>query len=157
VAHDVSTDPYFQASPLLPETRSQLAVPLRAGEQVIGALDVQDTGLYAFSEDDIAVLETLADQLAVAVQNARSYEEAVRRAEREQKVLEISSRIRSSADIDSMLQTAVREIRQAIGAKRAAIRLSSASSASGIDESDLTNTAGDDPTDSKSDGNGAAA
>jgi GAF domain-containing protein len=157
VAHDVSTDPYFKPSPLLPETRSQLAVPLRAGEKVIGALDVQDTGLYAFSEDDIAVLETLADQLAVAVQNARSYEEAVRRAEREQKVLEISSRIRSSADIDSMLQTAVREIRQAIGAKRAAIRLSSASSASGIDESDLTNTAGDDPTDSKSDGNGAAA
>ncbi len=59
VAHDVSTDPYFQPSPLLPDTRSQLAVPLRAGKQVIGALDVQDTGLYAFSEDDIAVLETL--------------------------------------------------------------------------------------------------
>jgi GAF domain-containing protein/HAMP domain-containing protein len=157
VAHDVSTDPYFKSSPLLPDTRSQLAVPLRAGEQVIGALDVQDTGLYAFSEDDIAVLETLADQLAVAVQNARSYEDALRRAEREQKVLEISSRIRSSADIDSMLRTAVSEIKQAIGAKRAAIRLSSASGSSGIDEPDLPNTRNDDPANSKSDGNGASA
>lgn len=157
VAHDVSTDPYYKSSPLLPETQSQLAVPLRAGEQVIGVLDVQDTGLYAFSEDDIAVLETLADQLAVAVQNARSYEDALRRAEREQKVLEITSRIRSSADIDSMLQTAVREIRQAIGAKRAAIRLASASGSSEIEESEVTKVANDDHLDSNPDGNGASA
>ncbi len=101
-------------------------MPLRVGENVIGALDVQDSRPYAFSEDDISVLATLADQLAVAVQNARSYEQALRQAEREQKVLEITSRIRASTDIDSMLKTAVRELRQAVGASRAAIRLSAA-------------------------------
>ncbi len=61
----------------------------------------------------------------------------MRRAEREQKVLEISSRIRSSSDIDSMLKTAVREIRQAVGAKRGAIRLSSVSGSPVIDEPDV--------------------
>jgi GAF domain-containing protein/HAMP domain-containing protein len=157
VAHDVSTDPYFEGTPLLPDTRAQLAVPLRAGEDVIGALDVQDTGLYAFSEDDISVLATLADQLAVAVQNARSYEDALHRAEREQKVLEITSRIRSSTDIDSMLKTAVREIRKAVGAKRAAIRLASASDVQASDGSGMDDEPRDDSATSKADGNGASA
>jgi GAF domain-containing protein/HAMP domain-containing protein len=157
VAHDVSTDPYFEPSLLLPETHSQLAVPLRAGEQIIGALDVQDTGMYAFSEDDIAVLETLADQLAVAVQNARSYEDALRRAEREQKVLEITSRIRSSSDIDGMLRTAVHEIRQAVGAKRAAIRLSSVAGTASGDAADMPAPSPDQPPEDKAGGNGASA
>lgn len=124
VAHEVENDPYFIRNPLLPETQAQLAVPLRVGEEVIGALDVQASGPYAFSEDDIAVLGTLADQMAVAVQNARSYEEAIRRAEREQKVLQITSRIRSSTSIDDMLKTAIQEIRSAVGARAATIRLS---------------------------------
>jgi GAF domain-containing protein len=158
VAHDVSTDPYFERSPLLPETRSQLAVPLRVGEQVIGALDIQDAGLYAFSEDDIAVLETLADQLAVAVQNARSYEDALQRAEREQKVLEITSRIRASGDIDSMLKTAVHEIRQAVGAKRAAIRLTSGSGdAIGTEDDRSSDHEPDVSSESDLGGNGAAS
>lgn len=126
VAHDTETDPYFKMSNLLPETRSELAVPLKIGTRIIGALDVHDNGRYAFGEDDIVVLETLADQIAVAVENARLFQEAVGRAEREQSVVQITSKIRASRDIDTMLQTAVRELRLALGAGRASIRLAAA-------------------------------
>ena len=123
VAHDTETDPYFKESSLLPESRSELAVPLMIGDRVIGALDVHDRGRYAFSEDDITVLETLADQIAVAVENARLFQEALQRAEREQSVVQITSKIRASRNIDEILRTAVEEMRQAVGAKRATIRL----------------------------------
>ncbi|HUV88086.1 MAG TPA: GAF domain-containing protein [Anaerolineae bacterium] len=56
---------------VLPETRSEMALPLRSGGQVIGALDVQSREVAAFGEDDVAVLQTMADQLAVAIENVR--------------------------------------------------------------------------------------
>jgi GAF domain-containing protein/HAMP domain-containing protein len=123
VVHDAETDPYFKASNLLPQTRSELSVPLKIGERVIGALDVHDSGRYAFGEDDITALETLADQIAVAVENARLFQEAIQRAEREQSVVKITSKLRASQDIDSILRTAVSEMRQALGASKAVIRL----------------------------------
>ena len=98
-------------------------MPLKIGDRVVGALDVHDKGRYAFSEDDIVVIETLADQIAVAVENARLFQEALSRAEREQSVVKITSRIRASQDIDSILRTAVDEMRNALGARRATIRL----------------------------------
>lgn len=75
LVHDVSQDPRYYAHPDLPDTRSELNVPIRAGEKVIGVLDVQSTELNAFDESDLDTLQTLADQLAVAMENARLYEE----------------------------------------------------------------------------------
>jgi GAF domain-containing protein/FixJ family two-component response regulator len=76
VLNDVE-EPSSQAThrpnPLLPETKAELGLPLRSGERVIGALDVQASRTNAFPPEDIAVLQTLADQLSVAVENARSY------------------------------------------------------------------------------------
>ena len=75
-------------NPLLPLTRAELGIALKIGDRVIGALDVQSTRANAFSDDDIAVLQTLSDQIAVAVDNARSYElsqkavEEIREADR---------------------------------------------------------------------------
>ncbi|MEK6222241.1 MAG: GAF domain-containing protein, partial [Chloroflexota bacterium] len=74
VVNDVSQIPTHRPHPLLPDTRSQLGIPLRVGDRITGALDVQSTEINAFSDDDIAVLRTLADQIAVAVENARSFE-----------------------------------------------------------------------------------
>ena len=71
IALDVGTDAVHFANPLLPETRSEMALPLRLGERVIGALDVQSSDASAFDEDDVAVLQTMADQLAVAIENVR--------------------------------------------------------------------------------------
>ncbi|MBA3534554.1 MAG: GAF domain-containing protein [Ardenticatenales bacterium] len=66
---------------LLPETRAELAVPLKIGSTVIGALDVQSTSPDVFYEDDVAVLQTLADQMSVAIQNARAFEQQRESAE----------------------------------------------------------------------------
>ncbi len=100
---------------------SVLGVPLRIGQRVIGMLRVKHDLVHAFAAEDVAVFEIIADQLAVAVQNARLFEETLRRAEREQSVIEITGRIRGSSDPESMLQTALREVRLALGARRARV------------------------------------
>lgn len=74
VVNDTVSSQQHKFNPLLPETRAEAAIPLRVGARVIGALDIQSTTPNAFSEDDIAVLQTLADQVAIAIDNARSYE-----------------------------------------------------------------------------------
>ena len=65
---------HHYSNPLLPETRAELGIPLKTGDRVIGALDVQASRTEAFTQDDINVLQTLADQIAVALNNARAYE-----------------------------------------------------------------------------------
>lgn len=75
IALDVGTDAVFFNNPDLPNTRSEIALPLRVGERVIGALDVQSTQPNAFTEEDIATLTTLADQIAIAIENARLFSE----------------------------------------------------------------------------------
>lgn len=74
VVNDVSHDALYRPNPLLPETRSELGIPLMIGNRVIGAVDVQSTEANVFTTDDVTVLQTLANQIAVAVDNARSYE-----------------------------------------------------------------------------------
>jgi PAS domain S-box-containing protein len=74
IVNDVLTDPLHKFNPLLPETRAEAAIPLRIGSRIIGALDIQSKMIGAFTEDEISVLQTLADQVAVAIDNARSFE-----------------------------------------------------------------------------------
>lgn len=71
---DVGADAVFFDNPDLPNTRSEMALPLRVSGQTIGVLDVQSTASNAFQEEDIDVLTTLADQVSIAIQNARSFE-----------------------------------------------------------------------------------
>ncbi|MBN1812839.1 MAG: GAF domain-containing protein [Anaerolineae bacterium] len=73
---DVGTDAVHFNNPLLPETRSEMALPLKLGAQIIGALDVQSKQEGAFDEKDATVLQTMADQLAIAIENARLLHEA---------------------------------------------------------------------------------
>ena len=71
IALDVGNDAVYFDNPDLPQTRSEMALPLIAGGEVLGVLDMQSTEPNAFTEDDIPTLQILADQLATAVQNAR--------------------------------------------------------------------------------------
>jgi GAF domain-containing protein len=74
IALDVGIDAVHFDNPDLPNTHSEMALPLRLRETIVGVLDVQSTEPNAFQEEDIEVLSTLADQVAVAIQNARTYE-----------------------------------------------------------------------------------
>lgn len=74
VVNDVTKNPLHKVNPLLPETRAEAAIPLKIGSRIIGAIDIQSKEVDAFTDDDIAVLQTLADQIAVSIDNARSFE-----------------------------------------------------------------------------------
>jgi len=79
IALDVGADAVFFNNPDLPLTRSEMAVPLKVRGQVIGVLDVQSTEVAAFTEADIELMQVLADQLAVAIENANLLAQAQQR------------------------------------------------------------------------------
>ncbi len=76
LVQDVSQEPRFVSHQALPDTQAELAVPLKLGDQVIGVLDVQSDQLCAFDNEDLFILQTLADQTALAIQNARNFQAA---------------------------------------------------------------------------------
>ena len=75
VALNTGQDSVYFNNPDLPGTNSEIALPLRIGSDIFGALDVQSIQTNAFSQEDIGILTTLADQVSVAIQNARSYQQ----------------------------------------------------------------------------------
>jgi len=78
IALDVGSDAVYFNNPDLPQTRSEMALPLMVRGRVIGALDVQSTKAAAFSTEDVEVLQVLADQVALAIDNARIHAESER-------------------------------------------------------------------------------
>jgi GAF domain-containing protein len=75
IALDVGKDAIYFDNPDMPETRSEMALPLISGDEILGALDIQSKEPSAFIEEDTEVLQVLADQVAVAIQNARLFQE----------------------------------------------------------------------------------
>ncbi len=81
IALDVGAEPTRFDNPLLPQTRSEIALPLIVGDRVIGALDVQSTQETAFDQEDINTLQGMANQVAIALENARLFQETQRNLE----------------------------------------------------------------------------
>jgi signal transduction histidine kinase len=75
IVNDVRSDPDFLPNPLLPQTRSEMAVPMIVGDKVLGVFDVQSDKPNGFSQEDASIYATLAAQVGVALQNARLYVE----------------------------------------------------------------------------------
>jgi GAF domain-containing protein len=123
IALDVGEEAVRFDNPLLPDTRSEMALPLISRGRVIGALTVQSTEPQAFSDEDVSVLQTMADQVANAIENARLLGETERLARRSQLASEISAKLRGALDLEGVLQTTVRELGLALGASEAVIRL----------------------------------
>ena len=74
LVNDTDLEPLYLPNPFLLDTRSEVAIPLRIGSRVVGVIDIQSIQIQAFTQDDLSVLQSLADQVAVAIDNARSYE-----------------------------------------------------------------------------------
>jgi GAF domain-containing protein len=106
---------------------SWMGAPLLAGEVLLGVLAVSDRRQEGrFTEDDSALLATLASQVATAIQNNRLLEETQRTARRERLIHEITSKMRRSPDMRSILDTTAREVGRALNASRASVRLGGA-------------------------------
>ena len=102
-------------------TRSELAVPLRVGEQVVGILDVQSDAIDAFDADDLFVLHTLADQIAVAIDSANSYRAQQEEAWTLNALLQVAEQLSRVTHITDLVAVAVRLPAQLIGAPRASL------------------------------------
>jgi len=123
IALDVVGEEIYFQNELLPDTRSEAALPLRVGERLIGALDVQSRALNAFNQSDMEVLQVLADQLAVAVENGRLFSRQERVAELEQRVAAMTAKIHASLTVDAILENAAIELGQVFGASKVVVRL----------------------------------
>lgn len=123
IAMDVGKEAVRFANPLLPDTRTELALPLISRGQALGALTIQSERQAAFSEDDIAVLQTMADQLAISIDNANLIEQVHRRAERERRVRAIADQIHRGASAEVILRSTLAELSQLLGASKSVIRL----------------------------------
>jgi GAF domain-containing protein len=124
IVNDVRNEPGWLPNPLLPDTASEIAVPLLVGEQILGVLDVQSDRLNAFTDEDANIQMTLASQVAIALQNAYSFAQAQKQAEREALLNTINQKIQSATSVEAVLQIAARELGHALGAPMTIAQLS---------------------------------
>jgi GAF domain-containing protein len=104
--------------------RSGLAIPITIRGQTIGVLGVEAVGSDRhWTEDDIALIEAIGDQLGQTLETARLFADTQRRAERERLIGEITAKIRTSTDMRDILETTAMELGRALGASRASVRV----------------------------------
>ncbi|MGD2147942.1 MAG: GAF domain-containing protein, partial [Anaerolineae bacterium] len=114
VVPDVRQDDRFMRfTPMGAQTGSEVAVPIKTKEKTVGVLNVQSLELDAFDKSDLAVLQALADQAAIAIENARLFEAEQRRAEQFRVISEVGRRITSIISIESVLEQVVELIQDA--------------------------------------------
>jgi GAF domain-containing protein len=108
-------------SPARPASRS---FPIAVRGEVIGLLNLEKNGSDAdWNSEDISLVESVVDQLGIALENARLLDEVTRRAAREEQINRITTLVRSSVNTETILQNTVREVGKALGAARAYIQL----------------------------------
>ncbi|MDJ0756645.1 MAG: GAF domain-containing protein [Ardenticatenaceae bacterium] len=107
---DVSQDPNWSPNRLLPDTKSELAVPVVLNEQVLGVIDVQDNEVNGLSEQDQELLETIANQLSTNLRNAQLFETINNQATYREKLIEIGDRLRDAQTIQEVLEVAGQEV-----------------------------------------------
>ncbi|MEW6028706.1 MAG: GAF domain-containing protein [Chloroflexota bacterium] len=106
VADDVRADPRYRFIDSLPETRSEVVLPLKVKDRILGVLDVQSDQAAAFHPNDLLILETLADAIARAVEAARLYSDLRRRADQLALIAEVSDSVTSTLDLTKLMREA---------------------------------------------------
>ncbi len=115
LANDVSREPRYRYVDALPETRSEVALPLKIEGRVLGVLDVQSDQPDDFDETDLLVLRALADQIAIAMEGAQLYSDLCHRADQLSAVAEVSRAVASILDLETLLEEVVRLIHEQFG------------------------------------------
>ncbi len=123
IALDVGTEAVRFANPLLPDTHSEVALPLIVSDRILGALDVQSTQAAAFDETSTAVLQNMADQIAVALNNAAQYRQEQTRAQQTTYLLEATVELTSQNEATSLYQRIIELTEVLLNADSAALWL----------------------------------
>jgi GAF domain-containing protein/HAMP domain-containing protein len=114
IINDVTLTENYYPNPQLPETKSELAIPLSIGNLVLGAIDVQSTDKNAFSPEDVQILQILADQLATAVMNANLFAQTTGNLTQYRLLQEITTKVSGSGSPEEALLTTVTELHRAL-------------------------------------------
>ncbi len=123
IVNDTSRDATYYPNPLLPETRAEAALPLKVGTRILGALDVQSTRPYSFTEDSMEVLRILADQLAVAVINSELFAETQEHLSQHRLLHHVTTAAASGTTMEEALAGAARGLQVTLGGDRVTILL----------------------------------
>lgn len=115
ITQDVTKDEEWLPNPHLPQTRSELALPLRVRNRVIGALTVQSSEPDVFDVDLISTLQTMSDQLAVAIENAQLLSAAETKARDQARLHQISTQFHQSADVKQIVSVGLKAISARLG------------------------------------------
>jgi GAF domain-containing protein len=118
---DVLTDPYYV--PTDDAIRSELAVPIIYTDRLLGVLNLESEKVAAYNENDEEILSTMAANLGSIIANAQLVSQVQHQVERQQQIFEITSKIRRSVDMKSILETSTSELCKALRAQKATIRL----------------------------------
>lgn len=124
VVNDVTKDATHLPNPMLPDTRAEAAIPLKIGDRILGVLDVQSTIPYSFSPSDINTFQTLADQLAIAVNNTELFAETQEHLSQHRLLHHITTSAASGTTLEEALSSAVKGLQVTLGGDRVAILLS---------------------------------
>ena len=123
---DTAQDPGWLPNPLLPETRSEVAVPISIGNRVLGVLDVQNNTVNGLKQADADLLLSIARQVAIGLENARTYTETHHRAEYDEMQTTINQKIQSAPSVELALEITAREIGRTFGLKETRVVLDTA-------------------------------
>lgn len=123
LSNDVSREPRYYKVELVPDTKSELAVPLRVGKRIIGVLDVQSHKLDAFDKEDVTVLQILGNQIGIAVQNAKLFQETQQRYNAMIALHEISMDMITQLDMPKLLEELLRRGTQLLDAQAGSLYL----------------------------------
>ena len=123
VVNDVHQEPLYYANPLLPETNAELAIPLVVGEKLLGVVDVQSKRANTFHDEDVRILQILADQLAIAVWNSILFSQSQENLAQHRLLHQITIAASTANSVDEALGTTVQAIYTATGGERVLIML----------------------------------
>jgi len=123
VVNDTTRESAYYPNPLLPDTRSEAAIPLKVADRILGVLDVQSNHPYAFSDDNLRILQILADQLAIAVINSELFAETQEHLAQHRLLHHITTTAASGTTLDEALQSAVNGLQVTLGGDRVSILL----------------------------------
>lgn len=123
VVLDVNESTIHLINPDLPETRSEMALPLVSREEVIGVLDVQSTRSAIFTEEDVATLQTMADQLANAIENARLYAAEQQRRQEAETLYRATQALATTLDLHTVFESILSELQQVVSYDSASVQL----------------------------------
>jgi serine phosphatase RsbU (regulator of sigma subunit)/putative methionine-R-sulfoxide reductase with GAF domain/anti-sigma regulatory factor (Ser/Thr protein kinase) len=115
LVNDVRAEPRFRYVDSLPETLSEVSIPLKVEERVVGVLDLQSEELNAFHPRDLLVLRALADNIAIAVEGAQLYNDLLHQADRLKVVSEVSKQITSILNLRELMEKVANMIHERFG------------------------------------------